>query len=475
MRDDSEFRFTFGRPGPAARSRQRDEAPGRILVLGDFRGRGTGSNAAAPTVPMLHPVDVLGIDELMARLAPRIRLEPADPTEPATTIAIAAMDDFHPDALRDQVGDFTALQRCRDDGRDRSVSGEGDAETLARLLGEPRESGDDPPSTPVDRMIREIVAPHVAPAPDPGQHASDAACDRAIADRMRAILHHPAFQAVEATWRSLAWLVQNLDDGDEHEVVICDVTKAELCDDLRAVSGHLDEANLYRRIIAPEVEVHGARGWSLVIGDYAFGDSDEDVFLLRGLGAIAARVGSVFLAAADPAVVGFSPREARLDDALWAAPEVTLQTDWESLRRAPEAAGVGLAWPRALLRLPYGPGTDPIDAFPFDEMPGAPVHTSFLWGNPAHVCALMLVRRHAMATVSTPRDQLTLDGFPLSVHDHDGTRIMQPCAEVWLSERAIQGLVSRGLIPLCSHKDRAAISVATLQTLAGTGVSLRGD
>ena len=50
---------------------------------------------------------------------------------------------------------------------------------------------------------------------------------------------------------------------------------------------------------------------------------------------------------------------------------------WQALRRSAEAEWVGLALPRFLLRLPYGPDTDSTEAFGFEEMPGTPVHEDY--------------------------------------------------------------------------------------------------
>ena len=43
-----------------------------------------------------------------------------------------------------------------------------------------------------------------------------------------------------------------------------------------------------------------------------------------------------------------------------------------------------------MLRGPYGAKTDPIDAFPFEEIPGAPEHEAYVWGNAGLACALVL-------------------------------------------------------------------------------------
>ena len=63
---------------------------------------------------------------------------------------------------------------------------------------------------------------------------------------------------------------------------------------------------------------------------------------------------------------------------------------WQALRNLPEAAYIGLALPRFLLRLPYGADTEPVEAFDFEEMSSPFDHESFLWGNPGFACALLL-------------------------------------------------------------------------------------
>src|SRR5260370_36828504 len=85
---------------------------------------------------------------------------------------------------------------------------------------------------------------------------------------------------------------------------------------------------------------------------------------------------------------------------------------WDELRSIPEASYLGLALPRFLLRLPYGAQSSPIDAFPFEEMPpAAPVHSHFLWGNPALAClALLTAAGGAAQSWRWPNPPLQLRG-----------------------------------------------------------------
>jgi len=43
-----------------------------------------------------------------------------------------------------------------------------------------------------------------------------------------------------------------------------------------------------------------------------------------------------------------------------------------------------------MLRRPYGAKTEPIDSFPFEEIPGTPEHETYVWGNAALAGALVL-------------------------------------------------------------------------------------
>ena len=49
-----------------------------------------------------------------------------------------------------------------------------------------------------------------------------------MSDLMRGVLHDPAFQGIEATWRAIQWLVSSLDLGETIELHLFHVTREEL-------------------------------------------------------------------------------------------------------------------------------------------------------------------------------------------------------------------------------------------------------
>ena len=210
----------------------------------------------------------------------------------------------------------------------------------------------------------------------------------------------------------------------------------------------------------------------LIVGNYTFGATQADLGALSLLAKLCAALPATFLAAAHPHLVGCDcfGRHADPDDWKFPAPPEVREA-WRTLRAAPEAAGVGLALPRFLLRQPYGTGSDRIDSFNFEEVPDVSAHEAFLWGNSAFLCAQLRAEAAASgdeeAGVATAGD---VGELPLFRFKQDGESAMKPCAEAWLVDRAAEVLVQQGLIPCLSIKHRDAVRVAGFQSLAGAAL-----
>ncbi len=63
----------------------------------------------------------------------------------------------------------------------------------------------------VDALLRQVVAADIVPNTKPQQAQLVSVVDATIAEQMRALLHHPRFQALEATWRAVQFLITQLD------------------------------------------------------------------------------------------------------------------------------------------------------------------------------------------------------------------------------------------------------------------------
>lgn len=431
------LQFSLSAAPAGARRRDDDDGPRRLLVLGDFSGRPAAGRPSLATRPTVR-VDIDNFDEVMARVAPSLQ-------QGGETIVFASLDDFHPDALHARLPRFAALR----DARAQPAASGGDL--LGSLLGGRAAPAPAPaPAAGLDALVQRIVAPHVVPDTRAQDSAHVAGVDAATTDAMRALLHDPAFQALEAAWRGLHGLVANLplDDGST-ELHLFDVTRDELLADVVASQGRLAETGLHRALADRWRNRPGAVGWSLLVGLQRFGGSDADVGLLAALGLIASQAGGAYVAEADPS----------LAEAPTAA--------WQALRASEAAPWLGLAAPRLLLRLPYGAKTDPVSAFAFEELPaGVPVHEHFLWG-PAALAVARLVGRGDEAGV--------IDDLPAYAYvDADGEKALLPCAERFLGEQAAGAMLDAGLIPVASHRHRAAVTLPRLQSVASPAQPLGG-
>jgi type VI secretion system protein ImpC len=184
-----------------------------------------------------------------------------------------------------------------------------------------------------------------------------------------------------------------------------------------------------------------ARKWRAAIGLYAFGSGAADIEFLGRMALLAAHIKAPFIA------------EGSAD----------MGDHWEELRAITEASYLGLALPRFLLRLPYGARTGAIDSFPFEEMPAAPVHAHYLWGNPAL----------AFLTLLTSGGALNLEGLPLHTYQHEGEWHMTPCAEVCMTEAQVLALIDLGLMPLVSFRDSDRVRLAGFRAINGDELALR--
>jgi type VI secretion system protein ImpC len=440
------------------------ETPFRILILGDFSGRANrGLREIGPALaqrPVVR-VDRDNFDHVLGRLKPSLRLGPH------LSLTFHELDDFHPDRLYDSLEIFGRLRALRQKLADAATFSTAAAELGLDAAAPPPEpaeltSGDllehavaatqaqagGPPADPLAEHIRRVVAPYLTPKPHPRQAELLAQLDQAIAGLMRAVLHQPAFQALEALWRALFFLARRLETDGRLRIYLLDLSRDELAADL--TTGELVESGLYRALVEQTVGTLGGEAWSVVAGDFVFEQTRADAELLGRIAKLASQAGAPFLAEA-----GTQP------------PEADAAGPWAALRAMPEAAWIGLALPRFLLRLPYGRHTDPIESFDFEEMPAIPQHPWYLWGNPAFACVYLLGRAFQnWGWEMRPGMVQDIEDLPAHFYQEEGETKMKPCAELLLTEDAVEQILEMGYMPLVSFKNRDRVRLARFQSIA---------
>jgi type VI secretion system protein ImpC len=475
------------------------ETPFRIAILGDFSGRENRAVLDARLQgrkPVL--VDRDNFENVMARVAPELHLPLGGPGGPRIPVRFRDLDDFHPDHLYESLKIFQALRDTRDRLNDRSTfdaaaaevrswsgaakdpapasaptqaPGPGISKLSARELFEQSltatesRTGSARPARALDdfqTVLRDIVAPYVEPKPDPQRPGLVAQVDQAISGQMRALLHHPAFQALEAAWRGLFFLVRRLPTDVNLKIFLLDIAKPELAADLVATFELLVE------------QVPGAEPWTVLVGNYTFDQSPDDAQLLARMAAIARHAGAPFLAAASTRLLGCDSLDATPAPRQWRLDKETIES-WATVRRLPQAGWLGLALPRFIIRLPYGKQTTPTEMFAFEEFSAAPNHEDYLWANPALASACLLAEAFSESGWDMrPGEISEISGLPAHVHRADGESHLKPCAEALLSEDAAEAILDQGLIPFVSVKGTDAIRLVRFQSIAMPAAPLAG-
>ncbi len=276
-------------------------------------------------------------------------------------------------------------------------------------------------------------------------------------ETMRAILHHPDFQSLESAWRSIFFLFQHVETSADLKVYLLDAPRAEIGSALRVLATDPGQ-------------------WSLIAGLYTFTYSKSDCALLAKVGAIAKQLGAPFIAAMSPALLGCESIAATPDPDEWKQVSAEDLVAWNALRHSPDAAWIGLAMPRFLLRLPYGAKTSPVDSFDFEEMPAGADHQqrhdAYLWGNPAIACAALLGKAfNADGWDLRPASLNRIHGIP--VHSHVPGDVTPP-AEIWITERFAMTMIDAGVMPLVAVKHSDAIQLIRLQSITDPPRPLAG-
>jgi type VI secretion system protein ImpC len=466
------------------------EDPFHIAILGDFSGRENRGELD----PKLHGrkpvlVDRDNFDEVLAHFAPELQLPLGGLQGPRIPIHFRELDDFHPDRIFEKLKIFQALRQTREWLNDRSTF-DGAAEEVRSWSGGGTPKSSQPPATSgsgasrlsarelfeetlkatesrsaasqsgralddFQALVRDIVAPYVEPKPDPQGPKLIAQVDAAISGQMRALLHNPDFQALEALWRGVSFLVRRLSTGVDLKVFLIDIAKPELGSDLVAT---------YELLIEKSIGTPGAEPWAVLAGNYTFDRSDADLALLARMAAVARHAGAPFLAAASSSVLDRKPR---------ADPEAA--RSWDALRRLAQATWMGLALPRFLLRLPFGKQTESTEAFEFEEFPAEPRHEDYLWGNPALACAYLLGEAFSESGWRLrPGEINEISGLPAHVYRADGEPQLKPCAEALLTEDAAEAMLDQGLMPLLSTKGSDSVRLLRFQSIAEPVAPLAG-
>src|ERR1022692_2193860 len=291
------------------------DTPFRILLLGDFNGR-ANRGEAPPGRLRPYLIDRDTFEEVLARMRPELELGAHGR---GLVLRFRELEDFHPDQIyRQEVFEKFRAVRHLLSKQLPAVATQAPAPpqqlpaVATQALAPPQQPIDlpalaggsflesvletteaQPPRQPdaLREFVQRAVAPHTTPRTDPRIAEKNAAVEAEAGKVMRALLHHSVFQALEAAWRAVDWLVRGLETGPHLKVYALDISKADLAGSLREL----------RRILVDEAAgTPGGEPWALVAANFNFARTESDIRLLTDLAGVMRAAGTGLIAEADP-------------------------------------------------------------------------------------------------------------------------------------------------------------------------------
>lgn len=309
----------------------------------------------------------------------------------------------------------------------------------------------------VEAFITEMLAPGKT-----GQRVDKAAVDAMIAEidqrisaQVNAILHAPAVQQLESTWRELKLLIDRVDFRENLKVEIANIPKDDLIADFED-SPEIVKSGLYRTVYSSEYGTFGGHPYGLLVGNYEFGPGPQDMQLLQSCASVAAMSHAPFITNADPKFFGSDSFTdlPRLKDlkSMFEGPQYAR---WNSFRDSEDARNVALCLPRFLLRLPYGQATVPSKSFNFEE-DVIDQHESYLWGHASVAFATRVADSFAKyrwcPNIIGPQSGGSVENLPLHNYEAMGEVQTKIPTEIQLTERRDYELSEEGFIGLVFRK-----------------------
>lgn len=281
--------------------------------------------------------------------------------------------------------------------------------------------------------------------------------DNLLSDQLNEVMHDPAFQSMEASWRGLNYLVMNSETGTQMKIRVLNITKKELLDDMEKAT-EFDQSVMFKRIYEDEYGTFGGNPFSVLVGDFEFGRHPQDMSILEKMSGVAAAAHAPFVASASPRLFDMdSFNELPVPRDLSKTFESTELVKWRSFRESEDSRYVALTLPHVLMRLPYGPDTIPVDGFDYREDVDGTDATKYLWGNSAYALAQRITnafsRYRWCAAIRGVEGGGLVEGLPAHTFKTESGDIALKCpTETAITDRREKELNDLGFVTLCHCK-----------------------
>jgi type VI secretion system protein ImpC len=294
-------------------------------------------------------------------------------------------------------------------------------------------------------------------------NARIAQIDHLLSIQLNEVLHHPALQKLEASWRGLKYMLDQSETSEHLKIKVLNVNKKELLRDLQRAA-EFDQSALFKKVYEEEFGVFGGAPFGSIIGDYDFGKGPEDIELLERVAQVASAAHAPFISAAAPEffnIESYTNLDAPRD--LGKVFDNTEYAKWKSFRANEDSRYVALTAPRVLMRLPYGKNTKPVEGFAYEEGVDGSDHNKYLWGNSAWAMGARITNAFALygwcAAIRGVEGGGLVEGLPVhNFYTDEGDIAMKCPTEVPITDRREKEMADLGFVPLvhCKGTDYAA-------------------
>jgi type VI secretion system protein ImpC len=318
-------------------------------------------------------------------------------------------------------------------------------------------------------LVKEFVAQVLEGSMTLGRDADQmisarvAQIDHLISLQLNEVLHNPAFQKLEGTWRGLKYLLDQSETGTQLKIRVLNASKKDLLRDLQRAP-EFDQSAMFKKVYEEEYGLFGGEPFGALVGDYEFSKHPEDLELLEKVSQVAAAAHAPFLSAASSELLNMDsftnldqPRDiGKIFDS-------TEYAKWKGFRESDDSKYVALTCPRVLMRLPYGRDTAPVEGFNFEEGVDGTDHSKYLWGNAAFALASKMTQAFATygwcVAIRGVEGGGLVDGLPSHTFRTDEGDVALKCpTEIAITDRREKELADQGLVSLvhCKGTDKAA-------------------
>jgi type VI secretion system protein ImpC len=287
--------------------------------------------------------------------------------------------------------------------------------------------------------------------------------DRLVSLQLNEVLHNPAFQKLEATWRGIKHLMDESETSANLKIKLMNVSKKELLKDLQRAP-EFDQSAFFKKVYEEEFGVYGGSPFAALVGDYEFGRSAEDIELLEKVSQVASAAHAPFLSAASPNLLNLEEfgQITGVRD-ISKVFDSTEYAKWKGFRASDDSRYVALVMPHVLMREPYGKDTRQIEEFAFEEGVDGKDHSKYLWGNAAYSLAARLTQSFAKygwcAAIRGVEGGGLVEGMAFhNFRTDEGDLALKCPTEVSITDRREKELADQGIVPLvhCKGTDYAA-------------------